>query len=120
MRKDVLNVKGFKIFDATDISTDQTSEIVYVPYLDNVGMIVSWTGTSPVGELKIEVSNQQQNPNEPMIWSQLDFGSAIAISGNSGTHTINMNQLPFNAIRAKYARVSGTGNLDLIAQVKMV
>ena len=120
MRKDVLNVRGFKLFDAANLSADRTSEIVYVPYLDNVGMIVSWSGTAPVGELKIEVSNQQENPNQPMIWSELDFGSPIIITGNSGTHTINMNQLPFNAIRARYVRTGGSGSLDLIMQVKMV
>lgn len=120
MRKDVLNVKGFKVFDAVDISSNQTSEIVYVPYLDNVGIVVSWSGTSPVGELFVEVSNQQENPNETMTWVALDFGAQISITGNTGSHIINANQLPFNALRVRYARTGGVGSLTATLQVKMV
>jgi hypothetical protein len=120
MRKDVLNPKGFKMFDGVDISGNQTSPIVYVPYLDNVGIVVAWSGTTPVGELVVEVSNQQENPNETITWTALDFGAPITISGNSGDHAISCNNLPFNALRLKYNATSGTGNLTATLQVKMV
>lgn len=120
MRKDVLNPKGFKIFNQVDISTNQTSDIIYVPYLDNVGIVVSWSGTSPVGELKIEVSNQQENPNEAMVWGELDFGSTINITGNTGDHLISISQIPFNAIRLQYVSASGTGSLTANIEAKMV
>lgn len=120
MRKDVLNPKGFKLFNETDMSVNQTSPIVYVPYLDNVGIVVSWAGTSPVGEVVVEVSNQQENPNESMIWGELDFGSPITITGNTGEHLISCNNVPFNAMRLKYKATSGVGDLTAILQVKMV
>lgn len=120
MRKDVLNPKGFKVFDSVSMATTQTSPIVYVPYLDNVGIVVSWSGTSPVGEVVVEVSNQQDNPNEAMIWTELDFGAPVAITGNTGDHLISCNNLPFNALRLKYVATSGTGNLNAFLQVKMV
>ena len=120
MRKDVLNPKGFKIFNEVNISTNQTSDIIYVPYLDNIGIVVSWSGTSPVGELKVEVSNQQENPNESMVWSELDFGSSIVISGNTGDHLISITQIPFNAVRLKYVSTSGTGTLTANIEAKMV
>lgn len=119
MRKDVLNPSGYKMFDAVDISTNQTSEIVYIPFLDNPGIIVEWTGTSPVGELVLEVSNQKENPNEAMIWTSL-YSSTIAVTGNTGIHTLTATQLPYNAMRLKYLSTSGTGTLTAILQVKMV
>lgn len=121
MRKDVLNPKGFKAFNAVDISTNQTSPIIYIPFLDNLGIVVSWAnGSSLAGEIVVEVANQQENPNESIIWSALDFGTTISISGASGEHLINCQQLPFNAMRLKYLSTSGSGDLTAIVQVKMV
>lgn len=120
MRKDVLNTAGYKVFDNVDISTNQTSGIVYTPFLDNVGIVIAWTGISPVGVIIVEVSNQKENPNESMEWVALDFGSSVAITGASGNHIINCNQLPFNAVRLRYVRTSGSGNLTATIQVKMV
>ena len=120
MRKDVLTPRGFKIFDDVDASGNQTSPIVYVPFLDNVGIIVAWSGSSLDGELSVEVSNQQENPQESMQWAKLDFGGPILIVGDSGDHLINCNNVPFNALRLQYAANSGTGTLSAILQVKMV
>lgn len=119
MRKDVLNPKGFKLFDEVDLTTNQTSNIVYVPYLDNVGIILIFAGTGNVGELFVEVSNQQENPNESMVWTALDFGSQINIA-DTGTHAISIAQIPFNAIRLKYVAASGTGTLTAFIEAKMV
>jgi len=120
MRKDVLNPKGFKLFNDISVATNQTSDIVYIPFLDNVGITVHWSGSSIDGELKIEVSNQQENPQEAMSWIELDFGQAIMISGNSGNHLINCNNVPFNALRLRYVATSGSGTLTAILQSKMV
>ena len=121
MRKDVLNPKGFKAFNAVSMATNQTSPIIYIPYLDNLGIVVSWeNGSSLAGEVVVEVANQQENPNESIIWGELDFGTTISISGASGEHLINCAQLPFNAMRIKYISTSGTGDLTAIVQVKMV
>jgi hypothetical protein len=82
-----------------------TSSVTNVTYGDNIGIAVNWTGTSPVGALDIQVSN------DGSTWVSLDFGSSIAISGNSGNALININQLPYAQIRAVYTKTSGTGTL---------
>ena len=91
MRKDVLNPKGYELFNAVDISTNQTSDIVYIPYLDNLGIIVEWSGTAPVGEIDVQVANQQTNPNTSIIWTSL-FSNSIPVTGNTGSHTISGTQ----------------------------
>lgn len=82
-----------------------TSNTTNVTYGDNIGIAVNWTGTSPVGTLDIQVSN------DGTTWLSLDFGAAIAISGNTGNHLLNIKQLPYAQIRAVYTKTSGTGTL---------
>lgn len=89
-----------------DLSVAQThSSVTEINLQDNVGVIITWTGTSPVGAIVFEVSNNNST------WNSLDFGSAISISGNTGNHTVNINQLPYSFIRATYNKTSGTGTL---------
>lgn len=76
-----------------------------VNFQDNQGIIVTWTGTSPVGVLTFEVSN------DGLTWVALDFGTPIAISGNSGNHLVNINQISCSNLRATYTKTSGTGVL---------
>ncbi len=82
-----------------------TSSITETQYMDNIGIVLNWTGTSPVGVISIEVSNDQ------IVWNALDFGQAIPISGNSGSHIIEITQLPFTYLKAVYTKTSGVGTL---------
>lgn len=82
-----------------------TSNVTEVQYMDNIGIVINWTGTSPVGAVTIQVSNDQ------LTWDDLDFGNTIDVSGNTGTHIIEITQLPFSYLRAKYTKSSGVGTL---------
>ena len=118
------NVVGpYLLFNDVDISTDQTSNFTSIEFLDNCGILCHWTGTSPVGEIIIEVSSDASNNSStftPTNWFPLDFGTAITVSGNDDTANINMNQLPYVWLRARYSRTSGTGNLTMTLFTKMV
>lgn len=92
----------------------QTSNVTEVLNMDNVAIIANWTGTSPVGVLTVQVSNDQ------IVWSDLDFGSSIAVSGNSGSHDLVMNQLPHTYLRAAYVKTSGVGTLYCSLTLKQV
>lgn len=102
---------------ALDLSANFESKAINVKYLDNIGVDVSWLGSSPAGELFVEVSNSE---NEPVSadWRELDFGSAIGISGNSDNGLININQVPFNWVRFRYERVSGSGTMTIKTTMK--
>ena len=96
---------------AADITTADAN-ITDVESKDRCLYHISWTGSSPVGSMSIEFSNDKTN------WIALDFGSTIAISGASGYHLIMVNLITFKYIRAKYNRTSGTGTLN--AKLKAV
>lgn len=88
-----------------DMATSQTSDVSVIQRMDNVEILVSWTGASPVGTLTVERSHDQ------IIWRALDFGTAIPISGNSGHHEIDITQLAAPFIRCVYTAVSGAGTI---------
>lgn len=116
-RKNVL--QPFKLFDAVDVTTDQTSRDSDISYLDNVGLIVEWSGASPIGVFYVECANVAL-ADSATNWQALDFGSQISITGNSGSHVININQNPFSKIRVRYATTSGSGTLTATIVAKMV
>lgn len=113
-------IEPFAALKNVDISTDQTGSVSDIGHLDNVCYLIYWSGTTPVGTLIIECTNDDPKTVSSPRWVQLDFGSAIVISGNSGDHLINIAQAPFNFIRPRYAKTSGTGTLNAILHVKQV
>lgn len=83
---------------------------------------LSWTGTSPVGTVSIEGSNDfYANPNgyvtKPGTWSTLYVnyeGSvvpSIAVTGNTGNGIIDVGMTGIYALRLVYTATSGTGKL---------
>lgn len=112
-RKNV--IESFKMFDQADISTNATSTATSVIRQDQARIILNWTGTSPVGVITIEARNGADDP-----YKALDFGSAINISGNTGSHEIIFSEMPFTDLRVVYTSTSGTGNLDAIITSKVL
>lgn len=103
------------MIDSQSMGADVTSSVVNVQNLDQGSIIVEWSGTSPVGEITVEARNGEQSN-----WYELDFNSTISISGNTGTHQVVFNSMPFTDIRLQYNRTSGTGTLDAVITAKSV
>lgn len=80
-----------------------TSAVTTVEFIDNIGLEINWVGTTPVGTIKI------QHSNDNILWIDYDFGSSISVSGDTGSHTVNINQQPFTYIRVVYTKGSGIG-----------
>jgi hypothetical protein len=91
----------------------------------------SWTGTSPVGTISIQGSNdysiaQISNVTNPGTWNTLTLnynGSAVTtvpVSGNTGNGLIDLNFTSVYAVRAIYTAVSGSGNLTATLFCKVV
>lgn len=99
-------IKSFAMFDAADISTNQESNITDVLYLDQASIHLTWTGTSPVGEIKVMAQNGEKD-----TYFELDFGSTISISGNTGEHVLILSEMPFTSLRLDFLSTSGTGSL---------
>lgn len=118
------NSHRYTIFQnqSASASFDNKNAATDVQFLDNMGIQVTWTG-SPVGVLKVLVSNDVANPTDgiPVVnWSELDFGTAIAIDNTNSDLIININQLPFKWIALEYVRTSGTGAITAQFTSKMV
>lgn len=114
-------ITPFASIDAGDMSGDILGAITDLMHLDNVCYQAKWSGTSPLGEIQILVTNDDaSNPAITPVWSELDFGSTISIASDSGEHLININQIPAKFMRPKYARTSGTGTLTVTMTSKML
>lgn len=61
-------------------------------------------GSTPVGEVQIFVSNEPEHNDE----TQLTLSSALSVSGASGIHVANLDDIPNRYVRLKYVGSSGT------------
>jgi hypothetical protein len=121
-RKNV--VRSYKMFDAVTISTDQSSTATNVLNLDNASIQVIWSGGgTPVGTITIEATNI--DPDLPSFDSTTDYvtltlSGTIAVSGNSGNHSIILEEMPFYAIRLIYTSTSGTATMSAYLSSKTI
>lgn len=107
-----------------------TSVATVIQKLSMMSYEVSWTGTSPVGTVSVQVSDSYVlNPDGTVKtagnWNVVPFQSngstvtAIPVSGNSGTGYIDIDQIGAYAIRIIYTAGSGTGTLQAIINAKV-
>ena len=116
----------YPLFDAVSIATNQTSGETNVAFLDYGLIDINWTGTSPVGVLNmqiLEIAADRNTTDKVDVWRTVNFtgavgGGDIPISGNSGSHTIQIGKMPSTKIRMAYTATSGVGNLTAIISGK--
>lgn len=85
---------------------------------------ISWSGTSPVGAITVQVSNSYSQDAEGNVknagsWTTLSLSSAANVSGNTGNGFIDIDATAGFAVRLVYTRTSGTGTLNVIASGKV-
>ena len=73
----------------------------------NICALASWTGTAPVGTLKL------QGSADGVTWADVP-SATLAISGNSGAGMIPVSNIGFLFVRAVYTKTSGTGTLSVV------
>lgn len=83
-----------------------------IKYLDNVGLVMVITGT-PTGSFLVEFRIGDKG-----TWT--DSGLVIPASGAPTVHNVNLNQVPFEQYRVRYARTSGDGTVTIVGMTKMV
>ena len=109
------------VMNAVDMSQSETSLVTVLQSITKAAYAVTWTGTSPVGTLSIQASNDYSiEPsgivNNAGTWTTLTLqynGSAVTtipVSGNTGTGLIDITTSAY-AIRLIYTAASGTGKL---------
>jgi phosphosulfolactate synthase (CoM biosynthesis protein A) len=89
-----------------DMSAPIVSNTTSVINQDNASIHITWSGSSPVGEVIVEAQNGDNDD-----WYVVDFGAPINITGNSGSHILIFELLPMSSIRLQYGYTSGTGTI---------
>jgi hypothetical protein len=107
-----------------------TSAPTVLQSLSTCSYSASWSGTSPVGTLSIQLSNDfALNPNGTVqnagTWTTGELSvagtpaSSIPVTGNTGTALIDPIQTSAYAIRLVYTAASGTGTLQAVFMGKV-
>lgn len=89
--------------------------------IDDLSMIsysYLWTGSSPVGTVLVQVSNDYSKnadgtTRNPGTWNTLPLSTTPSVSGNTGNGGIDIDANAFFAIRTVYTAISGTGTLNV-------
>lgn len=93
-----------QILSTTALTTNATTSVVRPVNVDNIGLQVIWSAGSgsPAGTVAVNASNDGVN------YTTLTLSSVPAISGNSGTLLIDINQFPFTYLTATITMSAGS------------
>lgn len=112
------------------MASSQTSAVTIMQSLSKLAYAIAWTGSTPVGTVSIQGSNNYAlNPDSSVgnagTWTTLTVTynganvTSIAISGNSGSGIIDINNTSLYALRLVYTAGSGTGTITAVANGKV-
>jgi hypothetical protein len=106
------------------MSANITSKVTIIQKLSMIGYDISWTGTSPIGVLSVEVSNSYSENADGSVrnagnWTTLTLSAPANVSGNSGNGFIDIDATGAYAIRLVYTRTSGSGSMNAILCAKV-
>ena len=111
-------------------SATLTSLVTIIQNLSMVSYGCSWAGSTPIGVITVEVSNDYSqfadgSVNNAGHWKALTFEvdgvltDELDVTGNAGVGFIDIDQCAAYAIRLKYTKTSGTGTLNVTMNGKV-
>lgn len=125
------NIQSYKVITDGDMSGNITSSVSIIPQVTVGSYSYSWSGTSPVGYITVEVSNDYApggidgKAANAGTWTELYFtldGSTVTnqapVTGNTGTGFIEWSTAAY-AIRTKFYSTSGTGTIQAFINAKV-
>lgn len=118
-------LKPQAVIVAGDMSGDVTSDPTILNQLSAVSYQARWAGTTPVGTLSIEFSNDYSllpngQVNNTGTWTTATIQyqglpvTSIPVSGNTGDAVIDITVTALYACRLVFTYSSGVGSLDAI------
>lgn len=107
-----------------NMATSLTSDVTIIKKLSMISYDVSWSGTTPVGEITVEISNTYSQNADGTVrnagdWAELPLSTTCPVTGNSGNGFIDIFANSGFAIRCVYTRASGTGSMNIVASAKV-
>jgi len=92
------------IISAVSMGGDVASSVYNISEISNYAVQFTWSaGSTPIGTINVLISND--GTNFALI------GTAVAVSGNTGTLVIKDTMAGYVYIKAIYTRSSGSGTL---------
>ncbi len=115
--------------NGASMAADITSAPTLLQSLTMVNYQVAWTGSTPIGTLAVQASNDYTvNPeggvtggtwiNVPLDLNGVSV-TTIPITGNTGNGMIDIDGIAAGAIRLFYDRTSGTGTFSATVTAKV-
>jgi hypothetical protein len=120
------NLRKYKMISAASMGANITSAVTNIQFCDNVSIQLVWSGGgTPVGTVAVQVSldyaqDTLGNVTNSGTWSDLPLNPTPAVSGNSGSIYLDLNQLSAPWIRTVYTRTSGSGTMNGYISSKMI
>lgn len=104
------------------MSGNITGAVTLIQKISMLSYAYSWSGTSPVGTVSVQVSNDYSilpngTVNNAGTWNTLTLNvggslvTTIPVSGNTGNTFVDIDSGAY-AIRTIYTAISGTGTLQ--------
>lgn len=90
------------VFSAIVMTSTKSSGGTFIGECNHYSVQSVWTGTSPIGNLLTQASNDNIN------WTTID---TLALTGNSGTYIYNSPLAGYAYVQITYTFTSGTGSL---------
>lgn len=111
----------YPVMSAASMGADIISSVTIVQKLSMISYSATWSGSSPVGTLAVEISNDYSKNAQGVVsnagnWTVL---TSSAVSGNSGTIFFDVVQTAGFAIRLHYTRTSGSGSITATINAKV-
>ncbi len=119
-----------QVISSGDMSDDIVSDPTILQSLSKLSYAMSWTGTSPVGTVSVEGSNDYSldangNVLNAGTWSVLTLQvnglptTTVTITGNTGSGIIDITDTAIYALRLIYTAGSGVGSLTAVVTGKV-
>ncbi len=117
-------IKPFPVIADGDMSADIISKVTIIDDLSLLSYSITWTGTSPVGTITVEVSNDYTqnadgNVRNAGTWNVLPLDALTDVSGNSDHGFIDIDIQAGYAMRLHYTFTSGTGIMQALVVSKV-
>lgn len=110
-------IRPFKVIEDGNMSASITSDVTIIDNLSMIGYDISWSGSSPVGVMSVQVSNSYSINADGSVrdagnWTTVTLSSTPSVSGNTGNGFVDVDATGAYAIRLVFTRTSGTGTMQ--------
>ena len=113
-----------------NMTTTITSQVSIIQKLSMMSYALSWVGTTPIGSVSVQVSNDYTQNEDGSVknagtWNSVPLGygggqvTVIPVTGSTGNGYIDIDQMGGYAIRLVYTPTSGSGLLQVTYNAKV-